>query len=97
MSDHNHIIVHAVLLCGRTVPKDLFDSVHRRVLKRVPELEHGKPYTAEMICGEEYWNPLHNKTRRQAGLIMAHLVDAGLVPFAFVSPRDAKLLWYVLV
>ena len=96
MSDPKQVVTHALLLCRRTVPKPLFDSVHRQVLERAPELEHATPYTVEMICGEDYWDPLNKVTRRQVGLIMAHLVDAGLVSFRFISPRNAKPLWYVL-
>ena len=84
-----------VLLCGRSVPTSLHKSVFDRVLKRVPELEHGIPYPLEMICGEQYWVGL-GKLKRTAGQVMADLVDRQLVPYFFASKRDAKPLWYRL-
>lgn len=76
------------LLNGRSVPQALYISVQKQVLKRAAELSLGTPYTLEMISGEHYWNGLHDGAKRQAGTIMAHLVDMGLVPFCFISPRD---------
>ena len=92
MSDNTE---YTVLLCGRKVPTSLYNSVHNRVLKSVPELERGIPYTLKMICGEPYWSGLSN-FKTNAGLVMADLVDRQIGPFLFASERDAKPLWYRL-
>jgi hypothetical protein len=92
MSDNTEI---TSLLCGRSVPTSLYKSVRDRVEKRYSKLEHGIPYTLKMICGEPYWPRLRN-LKTNAGLIMADLVDRQLVPYLFVSERDAKPLWYRL-
>jgi len=91
----NNIVEYTVLLCGRSVPTSLYESIHKRVLKRKSVLELGVPYTLKMICGEPYWPGLHNQ-KTNAGLVMADLVDRELVPFLFASERDAKPLWYRL-
>jgi len=83
------------LLCGRSVPTSLYNSIHKRVLERAPELVPGRPYTLKLICGDHYWQGL-GSYKTQAGLVMADLVDRQLVPFDFVSERDAKPLWYGL-
>ena len=55
-----NIVEYTVLRCGRCVPTSLYNSVHNRVLKSAPGLEHGVPYTLKMICGEPYWSGLSN-------------------------------------
>ena len=94
-NDKNQSIEYTVLLCGRKVPTSLYKSVQKHVLKRASELEHGKPYTLRMICGDQYWSGLH-KLKTNAGLVMADLVEKQLVPFLFASERDAKPLWHWL-
>jgi len=86
-------IEHTVLLCGRCVPTSLYKSVRGRVEKRYSELQFNKPYKLEKICGETYWSGLRNY-KNVAGWIMADLVDRQLVPYFFISERDAKPLWY---
>jgi len=84
-----------ILQCGRSVPTALYKSVRKRVEKRYSELEFGRPYTLRMICGEPYWSGLGSQ-KTNAGLVMADLVDLQLVPYFFISERDAKPLWYCL-
>jgi hypothetical protein len=93
MSDDNNL--RTVLQCNRSVPTPLYKSVRERVEKRYSELELVRPYTLKMICGELYWSGLGN-LKTNAGLVMADLVDEQLVPYFFISERDAPLLWYCL-
>ena len=93
MSDNTE---YTVLLCGRKVPAALYKSVRKHVEKRYSELELGKPYILKKICGEPYWSGLGN-LKTNAGLVMADLVDRGLVRYFIISDRDAKPLWYCLI
>jgi hypothetical protein len=86
---------YTMLLCGRSVPSSLYKSICKRIQDRLSELECGRPYTLRMICGEGYWSGL-GTYKNQAGLVMADLVDRQLVPYFFISERDAKPLWYCL-
>ena len=94
-NDKNQSGEFTLLLCGRRVPTSLYKSLHRRVLKRAPELVPGRPYKLRKICEEQYWRGLGNYYT-QAGLVMADLVDRQLVPFLFASDRDERPLWYWL-
>ena len=83
------------LRCGRTVPTWLYMSLLAHVLKRAEELEPCRPYNLRKICGHGYWSGLRG-FKTFAGIIMAELVDQGLVPYRFASERHETPLWYWL-
>ena len=82
-----------LLLCGRFVPTWRYESLHDHVRRRRSELEPCRPYNLRKVCGEQYWSDLGG-FKTFAGIIMAELVDQGLVPYRFASERHEKPLWY---
>jgi hypothetical protein len=81
---------------GRNVPMSLLSSVHKQVNKRIPNLSKDGVFTADMICGADYWNGLPNSKKREAGMILFFLSEHDLVPLDMVTPRDKKPYWYRL-
>ena len=37
------------------------------------------------MCGKQFWKPLKNPDRRDAGRAFAHMVVLGIFPFEFVE------------
>ena len=94
-NDDFHCDDFTLLQCGRDVPTWRYVSLRDHVCMRAVELAPCKPYTLRMICGEQYWYDLGG-FKTFAGIIMAELVELGLVPYHFASDRDARPLWYGL-
>ena len=90
---NEQIIEYTVLRSGRVVPTSRYQSLRDHVGSRVSVLEPCRPYTLKMICGDTYWSRLGG-FRTFAGMIMAELVEDGLVPYQFASNRYDKPLWY---
>jgi hypothetical protein len=62
------------------VPIDFYEMIHRQVEEIIPALVPGVSYTLEMLCGEDFWNAMDVKQRRQAGKCMVHLVKTEKIP-----------------
>jgi hypothetical protein len=85
MTDINNSEINVVLRTNLTVPKWLFDSVLQLVIEIAPGVDPSKEYTLEMLCGEEFWDPLSDWHRRLAGRCMVYMVEHELVPYCFAG------------
>lgn len=71
---------------GFKVQKSFFESVHLTVEEVVPAMQPNVQYTAEMLCGDEFWSSLTKGERILAGRCLADLVIKKLLPLGFASP-----------
>ena len=92
-ASNNQCTEFTLLRCGRTVPTWRYNSLRDHVRRRVAELVPCRPYNLRKVCGEQYWSSLGG-FKTFAGIIMAELVEQGLVPYQFASDRDEKPLFY---
>ena len=65
---------------GYSAPRTFYDSIRREVLGVTPALIPGEGYTAEMLCGPEFWGPLSDNEQRLAGRCVAYMVRNALLP-----------------
>ena len=65
---------------GYSAHRAFYDSIRREVLEVTPALIPGEGYTAEMLCGPEFWGQLSDNEQRLAGRCVAYMVRNGLLP-----------------
>jgi len=80
MSDQ--ILLHS----GFQVQKSFFENVRLTVEEVVPAMQPNVQYTAEMLCGDEFWGSLTRGERIMAGRCLAELAIKKLLPLAFAKP-----------
>lgn len=70
------------------------DQLYNQVLQLIrdiePALEPEQRYTAEMLCGKAFWNPLENGDPIRAGKYIAHAVACGDLPFLCFAGKTSK-------
>jgi len=74
----------AIMPNGKSVPQDLVEAVHLAVTESLPGLLRDASYTTEMLCGPDLWSQWTDGERRSAGICLAGLVEAGLLPLVRV-------------
>jgi hypothetical protein len=73
----------------RRVRPALYASVRERVQAAVPTLDRCEVYTAEQLYGPEAWSRLSRGEQLLAGLYLARMVSAGLLPLCLAPTRRA--------
>jgi hypothetical protein len=84
MSTTAKIEVLVMLRDGTTVKDTFYKMIFQRIDEVLPAVVPGIPYTAEDLCGKEFWKHLANE-RTLAGKCVAHLVRSGKLPFVMVG------------
>jgi hypothetical protein len=72
---------------GHSAHRAFYDSIRREILDIAPALIPGEGYTAEMLCGPEFWCQLSDNEQRLAGRCVAHMVRNGLLPLIRLDCR----------
>lgn len=85
-----------VLPRGNAVPKPFFDNIMLLVREILPALERDISYTAEMLCGEDFWKSLSAGERRRAGMCLSNMVQDRLLPLVLVHGLHEYPLLYQL-
>jgi len=70
------VLLHA----NRVVKLAFFDEVRNLIEEIRPALERDVDYTAEMLCGPEFWKSLSATECRMAGMCVAFIVRQEMVP-----------------
>ena len=73
-----------VLKCQR-VPTKLYMDVKDHMYKQFNKILPNQICTLKKMCGKQFWKPLKNPDRRDAGRAFAHMVVLGIFPFEFVE------------
>jgi hypothetical protein len=85
------------LLGGYTAPVALYEIVAQQVEDAMHQVQVGKIYTLEELCGDEFWLILETpNNQRMAGRCFAHMVDQGRFPFEFIQYKNSKTKHYIL-
>ena len=74
------VVIFVVLHAHAIVALAFFEEVRKRVEEIVPALEHDVDYTAEMLCGKDYWKSMSARCRRMAGMCIAFMVRQEMLP-----------------
>lgn len=90
----NEPIHYMVLNDGQPVTKTFFDRVRQKVNVVIPALNPVERYTAEMLCGDEFWSALDNGERRLAGRCLAHMVNEDLLPLRVAESNHEYPKYY---
>ena len=59
---------------GYTVACEFYDSVKHQVEEVLEAIQRDVLYTAEALCGAEFWSLLSKGERRLAGRCLAHMI-----------------------
>ncbi len=85
------------LLGGYTAPVALYEIVAREVEDGMHQVQAGKIYTLEELCGDVFWLILKTPfNQRLAGRCFAHMVHHGRFPFEFIQYKNSKTKHYIL-
>ncbi len=85
------------LLGGYTAPVAFYKIVEQQVEDVMHQVQAGKIYTLEELCGDEFWLILKTPfNQRLAGRCFAHMVDKGRFPFEFIQYKNSKTKHYIL-
>ena len=89
MSDMTHILLYDEYdgCVGYSVLVSFYNSVRRQVEEAIPHLVRDEKYSLEMLCGEEFWDPLTEGECRKAGRCMSHMVRNNLLPLRFADSK----------
>lgn len=71
--------IYVILDDGTTVSKQLYDAIFQEIDEVIPAMDPGMAYTAEQLCGKEFWQQLAGN-QRQAGKCVSSMVKTGLLP-----------------
>ena len=88
--------VRVVLSDGYSISGDFLSAVQAQVCEALPYLEPGYTYTADELCGAEFWNDLTPGEQRNAGRCLAYLVAQGTLPLVRVPGKHEYPLCYRL-
>lgn len=80
MSTPDNIEKYILLHDGKIVNKAFYDMIIERIADVLPAVIPSVSYTAEDLCGEEFWRTLDDGHRRRAGKCMVHMVKTGKLP-----------------
>lgn len=69
-----------VLKDGYTVPEPFYNSIKTTIEEIVPALISGIEYTAEMLCGPDFWQSLNRGEPSLAGRCVMDMVDNSTLP-----------------
>jgi hypothetical protein len=83
-----------VLNNGRIVKVTLLNSVRIHIKKSIASMKPHHKFTLKEACAAEYWMPMSNWLKRQAGWCMKHLVDTKELPVNFIEQKSNKSLLY---
>jgi len=85
------------LLGGYKAPLAFYGFVEEQVEDAMKEVQAGKIYTLEMLCGGEFWLILETpNNQRLAGRCFAHMVHQGRFPFEFKQYKRSPTKRYQL-
>lgn len=79
--------VRVVLPDGYSVSGAFLSAVQAQVEDVLPQLKPGHAYTADELCGPEFWNDLGPGEQRNAGRCLAYLVAQGALPLVHVPGK----------
>ena len=88
--------VRVVLSDGYSISGDFLSAVQAQVCEALPYLEPGSTYTADELCGAEFWTDLSPGEQRNAGRCLAYLVAQGALPLVRVPGKHEYPLCYRL-
>ncbi len=95
MSNKSQIPRECVLLNnGRIVNVALLNSVRRHMKERLAPMKPHQEFTLKQACDDEYWMPMHNWIKRQAGWCMKHIADMQELPVNFIRRKSDRSLLY---
>ena len=87
---NSNVVMIGVLNCQR-VPIRLYMDVKDHMFKQLNRLLPNTTYRLKQMCGKQFWKPLENPDRKDAGRAFAHMVVNGVFSFEFVkSKRSSK-------
>lgn len=75
-----HTQIHLLLDNNRCVPKSLYRDVELRVMEVIPALAITQNYTAQQLCGDEFWLSLSMGDRRLAGMCIRQMAKTKSCP-----------------
>lgn len=78
-----------VLNCYR-VPSKLYMEVKDHMYKQLNKILPNKTYRLKQMYGKQFWKPLENPDRRDAGRAFAHMVVLGIFQFEFVETKSTS-------
>jgi hypothetical protein len=85
------------LLGGYKAPVAFYEFVEGQVQDAMHEVQEGKIYTLEMLCGGEFWLILETpNNQRLAGRCFAQMVHQGRFPFEFMQYKRSPTKRYLL-
>jgi hypothetical protein len=90
------VIERIQLSDGYSVTPDFFEEIRLHIEGRLPELLHGRPYTAKQLAGKEFWQLLDSGDQRMAGRCIARMAARHLLPLTFVKGKHEFPLRYQL-
>jgi hypothetical protein len=96
MNNNDQVQLNIVLNDGRIAPKEFYDNIKDLIVEITPILTLDATYTAERLCGPEYWSTLEKGGPELTGRCIKHMVDHGLLPLKLAGckhqfPRRYKL------
>ena len=84
-------VVENILLYDGTrayvAPREFYESIRREILDVTQVLLADEGYTAEMLCGPEFWSQLSDNERRLAGRCVSHMVRDAVLPLRRLGCR----------
>ena len=78
---HSPVVVILILDLTHEIRADLFQLF----ISRLREIDQGRDYGVEEICGRDYWRSLPKIDRIRGGKTIAYLVKTGQLPLAFTT------------
>lgn len=79
MNSPDKIEIYLILHDGTSVKESFYNMILEQIYEVIPGMEPGVSYTAEDLCGEEFWMLLGNGCFL-AGKCVSHMVKAGKLP-----------------
>jgi len=79
-----------MLPSGHVVPREFHDGVRGQIEDIIPAMQPGVSYTVAQMCGLEFWGPLFDLERQDAGRCVIWMVIAGALPLRLVGCPHAQ-------
>lgn len=83
-----------VLNNGRTVDASLLNSIRIHIKKSIALMKPQHKFTLKEACAADYWMPMSNWQKRQAGWCMKHIADTKELPVDFIEQKSNRSLLY---
>ena len=93
MSDKKYRNIGREPSIDKETANDLFPQLENGIAKMKPE----EPKELKEICDSAYWAQLGEGLQRHIGIVVSHLVDAGLLPLVKVEQKHEYPLRYIRV